>query len=251
MIKKIKLFGLAIISLLIITTACNKNNEEPVLTGTLTVLQKDAYSDIAGRTSDLWPPHTTVVFDWENGHSVQLNHGTAPDEVDANGTPYLVETIAYTFTGTKTQMEELQTAFEGAVYDDPNHKFLGLSTVTTTLEIAFILGLSNYLLDGVNGFPEDGDITKDSLVSLLDEGSYREFAGHLSSFSWTQENWTIALETVLGNVLESTQAQLSDYHVCNNDADLQVRLIKNYIATGEIEMPLKVDDGPMMFYNPN
>ena len=256
---KIKFLGLALVGIVLFSTSCKKDEVEPTptptpetkYTGTLTVMQKDAYSDVAGRSSDLWMPHTTTVFKWSNDSVVQLNHGTAPDEVDANGDKFLVVAKTYTFTGTKSQIEALQTAYEGATFDNgTTNTFLNLTDGTAALEASLITGIKDYFSDGANGIPNDGDITKDSLITLYNAGLYKEFGSHLPSFSWTQTNWTTAIETVLGDILSSTGENLSDYHVCNDDADLQVRLVKNFIATGKIEVPTKDNDGPMLYYTP-
>ena len=252
---KIKFLGLALVGMLIFTTSCKKDEDEPTpetkYTGTLTVMQKDAYSDVAGRSSDLWMPHTTTVFKWNNGEFVQKNHGTAPDEVDANGDKFLVVAKIYTFTGTKSQIEALQTAYEGATFDNgTTNKFLNLTDGTAALKTSFISGIKEYMLDGAAGIPEDGDISRADLVALFEAGKYKEFGTHLPSFSWDKAKWTIVIETVLGGILTSTEENLSDYHVCNDDADLQVRLVKNFIATGKVEVPSKDNDGPMMYYTP-
>ena len=255
--SKIKVLGLALVGMLLFTTSCKKDEVEPTptpeikYTGTLTVMQKDAYSDVAGRSSDLWLPHTTTVFKWSNDSVVQVNHGTAPGEVDANGNEFLVIVKTYTFTGTKNQIEALQTAYESATFDiGTTNKFLNLTDGTGVLETSFITGIRNYITNGAAGIPDNGDISRDSLVALFDAGLYKEFGEHLPSFSWDQAKWNYVLETVLGNVLTAIGENLSDYHVCNDDADLQVRLIKNFIATGKIEVPAKVDDGPMMYFTP-
>ena len=254
---KIKFLGLALVGMLLFSTSCKKDELEPTptpetkYTGTLTVLQKDAYSDVAGRSSDLWMPHTTTVFEWSKDSTVQLNHGTAPGELDANGDEFLVVAKTYTFTGTKSQIEALQTAYEGATFENgTSNKFLNLTDGTAALETSFLTGIKDYMLNGAAGIPEDGDISRDSLVALFDAEMYKEFGEHLPSFSWDKTKWNYVLETVLGNVLNATGENLSDYHVCNDDADLQVRLVKNFIATGNIAVPAKDNDGPMLYYTP-
>ncbi|MCK5775912.1 MAG: hypothetical protein KAH25_07050 [Bacteroidales bacterium] len=247
------LVGITVI--LFLSVSCKKDKDpetipEKTYNGTLTVLQKDAYSDVAGRSSDLWPPHTTTVFKWENGEEVQLNHGTAPEETDANGDLFLVEAKVYSFSGTKNQMEALQTKFTKAIYDDATHHFLNLTDGTAVLEQSFLLGLKAYMDDGANGLIMTGLISKDSLISLFESGDYYSFGSALPNCNWTQSHWITAFETVLGDVFGDLGHNLEDYHVCNDDAYLQVGLIKNYMSTGKIEIPEKLDDGPMMFYTP-
>ena len=255
--SKIQLFIIlsGITFILFLATSCSKdkNSEtEPEKTydGTLTVLQKDAYSDVAGRSSDLWPPHTTTVFEWENGKEVQLNHGTSPEETDANGNLFLVETKVYSFSGTKSQMESLQAKYKEAIYDDDTHHFLNLEDGTAALEQSFLTGIKEYMIDGTNGLTITGPVSIDSLITLFEIGDYYSFGSALPNCNWTQSNWIIAFESVLGDVLGDLGENLEDYHVCNDDASLQVGLIKNYISTGKVEIPAKLNDGPMMFYTP-
>ena len=247
---------LGVTLILFLSISCNKDKDpepepEKTYNGTLTVLQKDAYSDVAGRTSDLWPPHTTTVFKWENGEEVQLNHGTAPEETDANGDLFLVEAKVYSFSGTKSQMEALQTKYKEAIYDDATHHFLNLTDGTAVLEQSFLLGIKEYMRDGANGLTMTGPISKDSLIMLFEIGDYHRFGAALPSCNWTQSHWTIAFESVLGDIIGDLGLNLEYYHVCNDDAYLQVDLIKNYIPTGKIETPAKINDGPMMFYIPD
>ena len=220
--------------------------------GTLTVLQKDAYSDVAGRSSDLWPPHTTTVFEWELGKKIQLNHGTAPDEVDGSGKPFLVEVKVYRFKGTKEQLEALQAAYSRAVYDDENgeHKFLNLTEGEGALEKSFLEGFKKYIADDANGLVCSGPITKEQLVALLEAGDFQGFGNALAYCNWGSSEWKIAFETVLEDVFSALGEELKAYHVCNNDAWLQVELIKHYITTGEIKIPEKIENGPMMYYKP-
>jgi len=245
---------IGILLILLFSISCKDDNvtePEKQYTGTLTVLQKDAYSDVAGRSSDLWPPHTTTVFKWDNGTEVQLNHGTAPEEVDAQGNPLLVTTKVYSFSGTKIEMELLQKAYKNAIYDDATHKFLDLTSATDLLEQSFLKGLLNYILDEVNNFTCTDSTTKDKIITYFKNNEIFKVVAELSSCYWTQVQWKIALDKVLGDVLGSIGHNISNYHVCNNDAALQVDLIKNYIATGKVTMPNKDYNGPMWFYKPN
>ena len=240
-----------ITTLTLIFTACKKKEAEKVYTGTLTVLQKDAYSNVAGHSSDLWIPHTTTVFKWAEGEFVQANHGTLPGEVDANGDVYLVQQKVYTFFGTKKVMEALHNAYVSATFDPSPNTFLNLNNGGQVLEASFISGLEAYMADGANGLVVSGPLDKNALIALFAAGNYQEFASNLSNTNWTGTDWTAAFESVLGNVLASTGQDLQDYHVCNDDADLQVRLIKNYISNGTIIVPEKINDGPMFYYEPN
>lgn len=244
---------IGIVLLLFFLSSCKDDNvtepEAEKYTGTLTVLQKDAYSNIAGRTSNLWPPHTTTVFKWENGTEVQLNHETAPDEVDAQGNPFLVVTKVYTFTATKSQMEAIQKAYKEAVCDDENHKFLGLDDTKGVLESSFLNGLKEYIANDAS-FTCNGTVSKDSLIALFESGEIAKVIAELPNCSWEQESWKLAILSVLFDVLKSFGHNISDYHVCNNDALMQVNLIKNFINTGKVTVPHKTCIAPMIFYTP-
>ncbi|MBW1646177.1 MAG: hypothetical protein JRJ56_07625 [Deltaproteobacteria bacterium] len=208
---------------------------EKIYTGTLTVLQKDAYRNTGGRSSSLWPPHTTTVFAWDFGREVQTNHGTAPGEVDANGKPFLVEAKVYTFTGTRSQMEALQAAYKQAVYDDDDHQFISLTNGKTVLEKSFLAGLQDYLDDDDNGLVCSGSVNREKLLELLAAGDFHGFAVAMESCSWDQDDWERAFAIVLDDVVS---------------ASLQVGLIKNYLATGKVEIPPKLNDGPMWYFAP-
>ncbi len=219
-------------------------------TGTLTVLQKDAYRNTGGRSSELWPPHTTTVFEWKFGREVQTNHGTAPGEVDASGKPFLVETMVYTFSGTRSQMEALQAAYKKAIYDDDTHQFISLTNGKTVLEKSFLDGLKDYLADGANGLVCTGSVTREKLLAFLKAEDFHGFAVAMESCSWGKDEWETAFETILNDVVSELGYDLLDFHVCNDDASLQVGLIKHYIETGEIEIPRKQNDGPMWYFKP-
>jgi hypothetical protein len=84
-------------------SGASSNNTQDC-TATLHFLQKDAYRDGAGRSSPLWPPHTTTVLDYycqENaaGDATNVNHGTAPDDTDAMGQVILDETGTVAVSG--------------------------------------------------------------------------------------------------------------------------------------------------------
>ena len=242
--------GLLIIVLFFM--GCNNNDVTAPgkeFTGTLTVLQKDAYSNVAGRSSELWPPHTTTVFKWEEGREVQLNHGTAPEEKDANGNPFLVATKVYTFTATKMEMTALQHAYKNAICDNIASKFLNLAEANTTLEQSLIEGLYNYI--STHTHLTCSESVKDSVVAYFKAREISKAVAELTNCNWEKDDWKTAFETVLGDVLGKLGHNLKDYHVCNNDAALQVDLIKYYIKSGIVKMPQKNCNGPMMFYVPN
>ena len=249
-IKQLLMGIIGIAFIILFSVSCQKEDEQEY-TGTLTVLQKDAYSDVAGRSLDLWPPHTTTVFKWDKGTEVQLNHGTAPDEKDSQGNLFLVATKVYEFSGTQSEIEALQKTYKEAVCDDASDKVLDMSEAKGVLVKSFLDGLVDYLLDDENNFICNGTVTVPKVIAHLRRGEISQVVTELENCGWGQAKWSLVFETVLGDVVNDLGHNLSDYHVCNNDAALQVDLIKNFITTGKVEMPEKNCSGPMMYYTPN
>ncbi len=180
-----------------------------------------------------------------------MNHGTAPDEVDASGQPLLVQTMVYTFSGSKDQMEALQAAYKNAVYDDASNKFLSLANGEGLLEKAFIDGIMDYMDDDAAGLVCSGSVSKEELIGLLEAGDFYAFGKALPDCNWEKSDWENAINAVLHDTIDELGDDIMDYHVCNNDADLQVRLIKNYIETGKIQMPSKEKKGIMVYFTPD
>jgi len=175
--------------ILISLYSCNDNKEYPwnkQYSGTLTVLQKDAYSNKPGKNSLLWPPHTTVVFKWEEGESVQLNHGIEPDKTDKNGVLLLDTAKVYRFTGTHDELQALQKAFSNAVYDDANNKFLSFDEVKLELPKAILAGISNAILADEK-LTCDGSTTKEEIVSKLTSGDKDKIGKAIEALS--KCNW--------------------------------------------------------------
>ena len=215
-------------------------------TGTLTVLQKDAYSTVAGRSmGNLWPPHTTTVFQWDEDSIVQLNHGTAPGAKDAAGNEILVLQKTYTFTGTKAEMQALAAEYRKATIDSlVDHdtlNFLGLETGETALARSVLTGLKAYL-DTTTTLTISAQDKKDMLTAF-EKSDMKTVAPLLLAAGWSAQSFISALQQIFIGLGENVE----DYHVCNNDADLQINLIKNYVATGNIEMPAPTK-GPMVLY---
>ena len=236
--------GLAVI--LVSMSGCKKSEKE--YSGTLTILQKDAYSNVAGRSSLLWPPHTTTVFEWELGKEVQLNHGTAPGEKDAFGNEFLVETKVYHFTGTEVQLRELQTAYTNSTMDDGNSPFLSLDSGKGLFEKAFLESLKNFVDTSL--ILCSGSMTKAELIAHFDAGEIDQVIAGIESCSWTKADWKLAVQAALNKAVKDLGHNILDYHDCNNDAFLQMMLIKNYTGVGTIKVLEKVKIGPLLYFIP-
>ena len=244
-----------IFALTVSITGCKNDNDETfeIYSGTLTVMQKDAYSNTAGRNNILWPPHTTTVFKWNNGEEVQLNHGTSPDEKDANGTSMLDEVKVYNFQGSKNDLAALEQAYIEAIYDDvdgkPLNTFLTLVEAKSELSKVVLESLGEFITKDEHNFSHTG-LTKDQVLLLLASGDVSKLMPLLQNSNLTPENIHIAFNEILKSSFAKLGHDISDFHVCNNDADLQVRLIKNYISTGKVQIPERKCSGPMVYYFP-
>jgi len=227
--------------------SCSKEEE---FTGTLTVMQKDAYNPKAGALTPFWPPHTTTVFEWDNGRVVQLNHGTAPEETDVNGNKLLTVTKTYTFKGTKAELEDLQRKYTNATCDyESASKFLGFGEAKTLLEQALIEGLKDFVNDSLN-FQCSGTVTKQDIITYLDNGEIDKVVAAISSCNWTLLEWKKAFDTALKDAIQNLGHDLNDYHVCNNDAAYQVRLINNFITNRKDITTAKDCNGPQVYFIP-
>ncbi|MCK5782444.1 MAG: hypothetical protein KAH10_07615, partial [Flavobacteriales bacterium] len=219
---------------------------------TLTVFQKDAYSDVAGRSSLLWPPHTTTVFRWDEGVSVQVNHGAAPDDTDDAGNIMLVSVKEYRFSGTHDELQALEKAYNKAIYDDDEHKFLTLTDAKSVFSKALIIGIAE-AIEKDDNLICDGTMTKDEIVTLLKSGDPKkigEAIPELTTCNWHDKKWHEMYDNVLREVFSNLGEDLLMYHTCNDDAEMQVGLINNFISSHEIKIPEKVDNGPRIYYFP-
>ena len=237
------LIGWSVLSI----SSCKKSSEKEY-TGTLTILQKDAYSDIAGRSSIFWPPHTTTVFEWELGKEIQLNHGTAPGEKDAFGNEFLVKTKVYHFTGTEDELLSLQDAYKKSTYDDGNNTFLDLTNGKGLLEKTFLNTLKNFV--DTSAILCNGSMTKAELIAHFDAGEFDKVIAGIESCSWTKEHWELAAKAALKQSVSDLGLDLLNYHDCNNDAFLQMMLVYNYIGTGNIKVLEKIKIGPLLYFIP-
>lgn len=218
------------------------------------MLQKDAYSDVAGRTSDLWPPHTTTVLDVTcpgeaTVTAFQANHGTEPGAVDANGDVFLVEVASFSTTGPKSELQALQAAY-AACNCDATTSFLSLDSLEEATVQALLQTVSTYLQDNLSCT----GATTDELVMLLASGEIDAALAIFSTCTWVSgASFEEGLDEALTTLLMETQEVLAGYHVCNNDAALQKALFDAYVPGGAaVTCDSSVDTcrGPMWLYSP-
>lgn len=235
-------------------TSDDNNIVDKSCSATLRVLQKDAYKSTAGRTSDLWPPHTTTVLEFScEGDAadtvVMANHGTLPGATDANGDVILVETMSLEVKGTEDEILDLAVAFEACECDGAT-TFLSMDSLEDSVAQDLMTEVVSYLQanlacdgDGVNevvGAIQSQDI--DAALAILPTCSWANGTGLEQG-----------LDEAFAALVEATGDTLDGYHVCNNDAQLQVGLVESYEASGEVpacDPTGAACKGPLWFYSP-
>ncbi len=252
----------ALASVTFLAVACTENAEtgdpnnvtETRCTATFRLLQKDAYKSTAGRSTDLWPPHTTTTLDLACdgdpvGGSFQANHGTEPDQIDANGDVILVEAATFEVEGPRAELEALKTEFE-ACGCDAETEFLSMDSLDDATAQALMETVGDYLnanLSCPSGSPAD-------LVGKLQQGDVEGAIDQFVTCEWVSgASFEEGLDQALEDLAAQTGKLLAGYHVCNNDAALQRTLFDGYAATGEVtpcDATADVCHGPMWLYAP-
>ncbi len=235
--------------------ASTGTGEPTACEATLRLLQKDAYKEVAGRTSDLWPPHTTtaleVVCDGEVIHSsFQANHGTEPGALDPNGDVFLVEVKTLSASGTRSSLEALAAAYD-ACQCDGTTKFLSLDSLDDATAQALVDTVSTYLEQNLQC---PGGMT-DELVALLTQGDIPGAIAIFQTCTWVgAASFEEGLDEAMTTIAAQAQELLTDYHVCNNDAVLQRALFEDFVATGATGGCMSEDAdvcfGPLWLYVP-
>jgi hypothetical protein len=231
-------------------------------TATFRWLQKDAYKDTAGRTSALWPPHTTTALEvvcTQAGSAgpgevvasaFQANHGTLPTDVDAEGKVILVETKHAEVVADRATLTELVTAYTSCACD-PTTKFLSLDSLKDAAVEALVQNVIAYLQSHLVCSSAGG---VDALVQALAEGKMDQVLMDLPTCTWDSgSDLASGLDEALSTFLATTKEVLGEYHVCNNDAALQAGL---FTAFAEDHVVTACDGGsplchgPKWFYEP-
>ena len=94
-------------------------------------------------------------------------------------------------------------------------------------------------------------VPTDTVLNWLQNNELNKFLAIIADCNYSQNDWIIALEISLAETISDLGHELEEYHVCNNDAIMQVDLVKNYIATGDIELIEGDCNGPMWYYTPD
>lgn len=222
-------------------------------------LQKDAYKSTAGRSSELWPPHTTTTYEvaCATGQqapqvvqsAVMANHGTRPDAVDESGEVILVEVDSLAVHGTRQELTALGQAFEQCSCDAAT-TFLSLDALQDE-GIALLVEELGAVLGSVLTCPGEGGTA--ALIALLKQGAIETAVQTLPTCIWADgADLEGALDQALSQVLAAGDA-LAGYHVCNNDAQLQAELVATFVATGEVkacDATSPLCQGPTWLYTP-
>ncbi len=217
-------------------------------------LQKDAYKSTPGRTSNLWPPHTTTTLALacngaDAGSAFHENHGTLPTDTDDAGAIILQQMKLETVSGTRAELAQLMGTYV-ACQCDPTTKFLGLDALKDDGVKQLVNQLSMYITNNL-ACPAPGTA---SLVTNLQNGDIDAVLKALPGCTWASDAGLAAgLDQAWQSVITSSAEVIAAYHVCNNDAKLQAGMWETY-RTGKslaaCESDASVCHGPAWFYQP-
>lgn len=209
--------------------------EEQSCEATLRILQKDAYKDTAGRSSELWPPHTTTQLDVScDGELIyttfMANHGTKPEAKDAAGDVILVETATVELEGSEDDLLDLAEAFEVCECDAAT-TFLSMDSLDDQTAAQLVGEVATYLEANLTCTAA----TTEEVVGWLQAGDVAAVLAVLPSCTWADgTSLEEGLDEALAAVVAATGDLLDGYHVCNNDAVLQVALIDTFRESGKV-----------------
>jgi hypothetical protein len=229
-------------------------------TATFRWLQKDAYKDTAGRTSTLWPPHTTTTLDVTCGaagstpiaSAVMANHGTLPDAKDASGQIILQEMKRedVPFPADAALIADLVAKYQ-ACSCEATTKFLSLDSAKDAAVQDLVANVVVYLQQHLVCTSAGGTT---ALTDALQAGDFPTVLADLPSCTWDSgSDLATGLDDALSTFLATTQEVLSGYHVCNNDAQLQAALWAGFSASKTVtacDSDVPTCKGPAWFYNP-
>jgi hypothetical protein len=223
--------------------------------GAMVVLQKDAYREVAGRSTELWPPHTTTELTWScpsnsnvSTTSFRSNHGTEPTDTDANGDVFLVDVGSFAVSGTAAELSVLHDAYDAC---ECGTAFLSLDALQDQAVQDVVNALANYITMNLTC---SGTVDAMGLVGLLQMGEIDAVIAEIPNCTWAAgSDWAGGFDEALNAIIMAAMETLADYHVCNNDALLQAKLIDTFVQTGEV-VACDGDDmichGPQWFYTP-
>lgn len=224
-------------------------------TATFRWLQKDAYAEVAGRSSPLWPPHTTTTYhvtcaDGVAATTFMANHGTEPGALDANGDELLVEVAVAHVNGPRDELLALYDEYQLCECGSAT-EFLSMDALedqAVQLVVGRILNYVGAYLD-CGGAPPVEDV-----IQWLQDGDIESVLGALPGCTWEDgHDWATGFSDAGLALLDDVVTTLDGYHVCNNDAVLQTGLWEAYAATGTVgscDATGDVCKGPLWLYTP-
>jgi hypothetical protein len=222
-------------------------------TATFTWLQKDAYKETAGRSSDLWPPHTTTAREVTCGGAVvkssfRENHGTKPGDKDATGTEFLVPVGSMQADATWAELESLISAYEGC---ECGTSFLSMDALGDAAVQKLVAEVKAYVLAHLTC---SGAVDAAGLVQKLEAGDIAGVIAVLPSCTWESGfDWSTGFDSALEKIIAAAKETLADYHVCNNDAELQAALFDGFRTSKTVtacDGAGALCHGPKWFYTP-
>ena len=211
-----------------------------------TWFQKDAFQDYPKRLLNLWPPHTSTQLQVgcdeageDIGIGAQNNHGTGPDKV-VYGIQVLQEMRKIHVRLGETHARELFAAYLECKCDGDYFSMSKLSDKTEELfKVLAQRTKSQLRCAGSN---------QNQLLAGLKLGKF-DAATMMQCGIDTDHDWQPAFD----DAMQHLKKPLDSYHVCNNDAKLQAKLIEGFIQTGKVTACNGADavcKAPMLFYQP-
>jgi hypothetical protein len=142
----------------------------------------------------------------------------------------------------------LRTAYEACLCDTA---FLSMDALQDQAVQDLVEAMGAYITTNLTC---GGSVDAAGLVMLLEMGQIEAVIAELPNCTWAGgSDWEGAFDEALSAIIESASETLADYHVCNNDALLQVKLVESFVQTGEV-VPCDGDDpichGPAWYYAP-
>lgn len=216
-------------------------------------LQKDAYKETGGRSSALWPPHTTTTLAVDCGgetvaSAFHANHGSEPESRDDSGRLFLDEVKRSEVQGTRAELLALLETYEGCECEAGS--FLSMNSLSTDV-VQDLLEEFTLLVEDTIECADGGTAL---LVEALRAQDFETALTLVPTCSWPEGDVAPTLTEALQSVLQGAQRTLESYHVCNNDAKLQADLFASFGGASPLAACNQNSDtckGPMWFYDPD
>lgn len=246
-------FALGVVACASESTVENDDALSSACTAKISYLQKDAYKDLGGPLTPGWPPHTTTQLTVKcNGAAEQVvamvNHSDVqPGQKDKNGVAILVEVHSETVTGSAANMKKLIEAYKSC--ECKADTFFSLGKLES--------GPAAELYKTLKGILET-DVTctgtgKQDLMAALTAQDAQKATEAWKKCTIPEAKAQSAFEKGLLAAEQAQAIDLSGYHVCNNDAKLQAKLVRDFKSTNRVnacDANSTMCKGPAFFYTP-